>query len=137
MPPESTLPHQPCAAGRLDDDRRQGEEESAFTVIRAAKTRSAGNRLRAPKNMKLAMPMPVPNTIVALMICSVLTRKYHSMEHRYNSISGIASSASQSHALSPTLAGRIALLRIDRDKLAIAIHHARQDRKSTHLHSSH
>src|SRR3546814_5085387 len=99
--------HQPCAAGRLDDDRRQGEEESAFTVIRAAKTRSAGTRLRAPKNMKLAMPMPVPNTIVALMICSVLTRKYQSMEHRYNSISGIASSSSQTHALSPTLAGKI------------------------------
>src|SRR3546814_2704451 len=59
------------------------------------------------------------------MICSVLTRKYQSMEHRYNSISGIASSSSQTHALSPTLAGRIALLRIDRDKLAIAIHHAR------------
>src|SRR3546814_15823468 len=77
--------------------------------------------------MKLAMPMPVPNTIVALMICSVLTRKYQSMEHRYNSISGIASSSSQTHALSPTLAGRIALLRIDRDKLAIAITHARHD----------
>src|SRR3546814_17774984 len=116
MPPESTLPHQPCAAGRLDDDRRQGEEESAFTVIRAAKTRSAGTRLRAPKNMKLAMPMPVPNTIVALMICSVLTRKYQSMEHRYNSISGIASSPSQTHALHPTLAGRIAPLRITNRK---------------------
>src|SRR3546814_13169660 len=82
IPQESTLPHQPCAAGRLDDDRRQGEEESAFTVIRAAKTRSDGPRLRAPKQMKLAMQMPVPQTIGALMICRVLTTKYQSFQHR-------------------------------------------------------
>ena len=47
--------------------------KSAFTVMRAAKARSTGTRLRLPKNMKLAIPIPVPNTIVALKMCSVLT----------------------------------------------------------------
>ena len=66
------------ALGRVGGGKRTGEafgllirpttdQQANLRVIRAAKARSDQVPPRWPKNMKLAMPIPVPNTIVALM----------------------------------------------------------------------